>query len=99
MRILRPATALPAIALAAALALAGCGHSDKASDAAAPDNVEMPAEEAMSGVDAGAVPVSDAGATATDAAGDADSDAEASAAVATSAVVAPVASPSAKAKQ
>ena len=64
----RSAPVFSAITLAAMLALAGCGHSDKASDAATPDNVEMPAEEAMSGVDAGAVPVADPAATATEAA-------------------------------
>ena len=69
MKLIARFAALPhALALAAALALAGCGHSDKASDAAAPDNVEMPAEEAMSGLEPSAMPASDANATATDAA-------------------------------
>lgn len=36
----------------AALTLAGCAKSDKAGDAASADNVEMPAETAMSGVTA-----------------------------------------------
>ena len=36
-----------AFAVTASLALAACGSSDKAADAAAADNVEMPAEEAM----------------------------------------------------
>lgn len=93
MRFVRSATALNAVALAAALALAGCGSSDKASDPAAPDNVEMPAEEAMSGLDASAVPVADPSATATEAATSVDSAAAASA-VATSAAPAPA--PSAK---
>ena len=44
---------------AAALSLAACGKSDKASQQANPENVEMPAEEAMSGVDASAAPASD----------------------------------------
>ena len=48
-----------AAALAGALALGGCGHSDKASDAATPINVEMPAEAAISQAGAGAVPVAD----------------------------------------
>jgi hypothetical protein len=51
---------------AAMLALAGCGHSDKASDPASADNVEMPAEETMSGLAASAVPQADASATATE---------------------------------
>ncbi len=64
-----------AMASAAALMLAACGNSDKASEGATAENVEMPAEEAMSGVDAGAAPASDAaaapGAEATVAASDA----------------------------
>ena len=47
---------------ASALALSGCGSSDPASEAAQADNVEMPAEETMNTVDAGAVPASDAAA-------------------------------------
>lgn len=51
---------------AATLALAGCGHSDRASEAASADNVEMPAEETMSGLGRSAVPQADPSATATD---------------------------------
>lgn len=51
-----------ALASAAALLLTACGSSDKASEGATPENVEMPAEEAMSGVDEGAAPASDAAA-------------------------------------
>ena len=51
---------------AATLALAACGHSDKASEAASADNVEMPAEESMSGLGPSAVPQVDPSATATD---------------------------------
>lgn len=53
--------AYPALA-SAALLLSACGSSDKASEGATPENVEMPAEEAMSGVDEGASPASDAAA-------------------------------------
>jgi len=45
----------------AAMALAACGSSDKASEGAQAENVEMPAEEAMNTADAGATPVADAG--------------------------------------
>lgn len=55
--------------LAAALALAGCARSDKASDAASADNVEIPAEEALSGVTA--TPSADPGALASEAADEA----------------------------
>ncbi|WP_246027360.1 hypothetical protein [Novosphingobium umbonatum] len=48
-----------ALALAAPLALAACGSSDKASETVTAENVEMPAEQAMSGVDAAAMPVID----------------------------------------
>ena len=51
---------------AAIFALGACGHSDKASDVASADNVEMPAEETMSGLPGTAVPVADPSATATD---------------------------------
>ena len=51
--------AYAAVLCAAALGLAACGKSDKASQQANPENVEMPAEEAMSGVDASAAPASD----------------------------------------
>jgi hypothetical protein len=71
-----------ATALAAVLALSGCGKSDSADELANPDNVEMPAEEVMGGLDPSAVPASDAAATAgADATADAsDASAEASAA-------------------
>lgn len=49
-----------AFASAAALALSGCGSSDQASEGAQPENVEMPAEEAVGTVDAGATPAADA---------------------------------------
>ena len=45
------------IALATTLALAGCGHSDKASDTVTAESVELPAEQALSNVDA--APVAD----------------------------------------
>jgi len=48
----------------ATLALAGCGHSDSANAPASADNVEMPAEEALSGV--AATPAADPSATATE---------------------------------
>jgi len=41
------------------LALAACGHADSANEAASADNVEIPAEEAMSGLPPSAVPVAD----------------------------------------
>jgi hypothetical protein len=67
--------AYTALACAAVLSLAACGKSDKASEEATAENVEMPAEEAMSGVDATAAPASDAaaapGAVASGAASDA----------------------------
>lgn len=43
-------------ASAAALALTACGSSDSASEEAVAENVEMPAEEAVGGVDAVPVP-------------------------------------------
>ncbi|HNJ47049.1 MAG: hypothetical protein H6916_04825 [Novosphingobium sp.] len=49
-----------AMSAAAALALAGCGKSDSAKDGAEADNVEMPAEEAVTDVDA--TPAADASA-------------------------------------
>lgn len=71
---------------AATLMLAACGSSDKASEGATAENVEMPAEEAMSGVDAGAAPASDAAAApASDAAAAASDAAAAPAAGASSA--------------
>ena len=54
--------AYTALACATALSLAACGKSDKANEDATAENVEMPAEEAMSGVDATAAPASDAAA-------------------------------------
>ena len=54
--------AYAALASAAALVLTACGSSDKASEGATAENVEMPAEEAMSGVDASAAPAADAAA-------------------------------------
>lgn len=56
-------------ASAAALALSACGSSDSASEGAQAENVEMPAEEAMSTADVGATPMADAPVTASDAAG------------------------------
>jgi hypothetical protein len=61
--------------LSASFALAACGSSDSANEAASPDNVEMPAEEAVGGVDAAATPAVDAAATETGTATDAASDA------------------------
>jgi len=49
-----------AFASAAALSLAACGSSEDASEDAMADNVEVPADEAMTGVEE---PVLDAGAT------------------------------------
>lgn len=48
-----------AVMSAAVLTLAACGSSDSASEQASAENVEMPAEEAMSGMDAEATPVAD----------------------------------------
>jgi len=69
----RIAIALGTAALAT-LALTACGHSDNANAPASADNVEMPAEEALSGV--AATPAADPSAATTDAA---TSDAPASA--------------------
>ena len=77
--------AYAAFASVAALALAACGSSDKASEEAAAENVEMPAEEAVSAVDEAATPVADASAAATDAATDVGTAAAAGADAATSA--------------
>lgn len=57
--------------VSASFALAACGSSDSANEAASPDNVEMPAEEAVGGVDAAATPAVDAAATETATATDA----------------------------
>ncbi len=66
-----------ALVSAAVLTLAACGSSDSASEKASAENVEMPAEEAMSGMDTAATPVADPmaapGAAATAAASDAAS--------------------------
>jgi len=51
--------------VSASFALAACGSSDSANEAASPDNVEMPAEEAVGGIDAAATPVADPAATET----------------------------------
>lgn len=59
--------AYTAFASVAALALAACGSSDKAKEDAAAENVEMPAEEAMTAADASASPMADASAPAADA--------------------------------
>ena len=67
-----------ALLLALCLALAACGSSDSANEAASPDNVEMPAEEAVGGVDAAATPAADAAATETGMASDAAATATAS---------------------
>ncbi len=73
--------------VSASFALAACGSSDSANEAASPDNVEMPAEEAVGGIDAAATPAADAAATetgtATDAAIEAASTGASSAAPAT----------------
>jgi hypothetical protein len=53
---------------AVTLALAACGKSDKASEAAQADNVEMPAEEAVNSADDTATPLPDATGAASDAA-------------------------------
>ncbi len=55
-----------ALCAAATLALSACGHSDKANEAASADNVEMPAEETMSGLAGSAMPQADPSASATD---------------------------------
>jgi len=75
-----------AFATAAAMAISACGSSDKASEGAQAENVEMPAEEAMNTADAAATPVadaSDAAAGATAAATDAAPAASAAAEAAT----------------
>lgn len=60
--------ALAAFASAAVLTLAACGSSDKASEEAQAENVEMPAEEAMNAAEATATPVAEASADASAAA-------------------------------
>ena len=79
--------AYAALATTAALALAACGSSDKAGEGATAENVEMPAEEAMSGVDATAAPAADAAAAAGAEASGAASDAAAAPSAAASAAV------------
>lgn len=54
--------AYSAFASVAALALAACGNSDSASEEATAENVEMPAEEAMTTADPMATPAADASA-------------------------------------
>lgn len=53
------------LAASAAFALAGCGSTDGANEAATAENVEMPAEEAMTEVEPAAAPVADPSASAT----------------------------------
>ena len=70
----RIAIALGTAALAT-LALTACGHSDNANAPASADNVEMPAEEALSGVTATPTADPSAAADRTSAASDADTSA------------------------
>ena len=75
-----------AFASTAALALAACGSADKASEEATAEDVEMPAEEAMTAADPAAAPAADASAAAaTDAAPAADASAAPAAAEAATA--------------
>jgi hypothetical protein len=55
--------AYAAFASVAALALAACGSSEKASEEATPENVEMPAEEAMTTTEPAATPAATASPT------------------------------------
>jgi hypothetical protein len=57
-----------ALTAAAVISLAACGKSDKASEGAQADNVEMPAEEAVNAAEDAATPVADTSDAATDAA-------------------------------
>jgi hypothetical protein len=59
--------AYAAFVSAAAMALAACGSSDKASEGAQAENVEMPAEEAMNSAEADAMPQADTSGAAADA--------------------------------
>jgi hypothetical protein len=59
---------LSGLGLATVLALSACGHADSANEAASADNVEIPAEEAMSGLPPAAAPVADNGPAAADSA-------------------------------
>lgn len=68
-----------AFASIAALALTACGSSESANEEATPENVEMPAEEAIGGIDPAAPVVDDT--VATDAAATATPTDDASAAV------------------
>ena len=77
--------------VSAGLALAACGSADSANEAASPDNVEMPAEEAVVDVDPAATPAADPAATATTAPEAAATDAAAAAPAA--AASAPAAAP------
>jgi hypothetical protein len=78
-----------AFASAVALTLAACGSSDKANEDAQAENVEMPAEEAMDGVEASVAPSSDAAAAP-------GADASASAAASDGSAAAPAASDAAE---
>lgn len=79
--------------ISAGLALAACGSADSANEAASPDNVEMPAEEAVADVDAAATPAADPAAAATTAPEAAATDAAAPAAAGSTATAAPAAAP------
>lgn len=79
--------------VSAGLVLAACGSADSANEAASPDNVEMPAEEAVADVDAAATPAADPAATATTAPEAAATDAAAPAAAGSTATAAPAAAP------
>ena len=57
-----------ALTAVAVLSLTACGKSDKASEGAQADNVEMPAEEAVNTADEAATPVADTSGAASDAA-------------------------------
>ncbi|MDB5723756.1 MAG: hypothetical protein JWQ16_510 [Novosphingobium sp.] len=57
-----------ALTAVAVLSLTACGKSDKASEGAQADNVEMPAEEAVNTADEAATPVAADTAAASDAA-------------------------------
>lgn len=63
-----------ALAVAATVALAACGNTEDASTEAEADTVEIPADEALTGVEA--TPVADPAATATDEAGDEEAQTE-----------------------
>ncbi len=82
--------------VSASLALAACGSSDSANEAASPDNVEMPAEEAVADLDPAATPATDAEATATTAPEAGTSDAATAAAATPAAAASAAATPAAK---